>query len=65
MPELLSQAEENYLKAIFKICESEGKAASTNAIASELSTSAAAGIGLLSMRAVRHRTKPRCRCSVF
>ncbi|MEO1257671.1 MAG: metal-dependent transcriptional regulator [Bacteroidota bacterium] len=38
----LSQAEENYLKAIFKICESEDKPASTNAIASELKTSAAA-----------------------
>ena len=38
----LSQAEENYLKAIFKICESEDKPASTNSIASELNTSAAA-----------------------
>ncbi len=40
--EVLSQAEENYLKAIFKICESEGKPASTNAIASELAMTAAA-----------------------
>lgn len=38
----LSQSEENYLKAIFKISESEGGPASTNAIASELDTSAAA-----------------------
>ena len=38
----LSQAEENYLKAIFKICESTGKPASTNAIKGELNTSAAA-----------------------
>ena len=39
---LPSQAEENYLKAIFKICESEEKPASTNAIAGELDTTAAA-----------------------
>ena len=38
----LSQAEENYLKAIFKICESDNKQASTNAIASELDMTAAA-----------------------
>lgn len=38
----LSQAEENYLKAIFKICESENKPASTNLISNELNTSAAA-----------------------
>ena len=38
----LSQAEENYLKAIFKICESNDKPASTNAIKGELKTSAAA-----------------------
>ncbi len=39
--DLISQAEENYLKAIFKICEQEEKAASTNAIAAEMSTKAA------------------------
>lgn len=37
----ISQAEENYLKAIFKICEQEEKAASTNAIAAEMNTKAA------------------------
>lgn len=37
----LSQTEENYLKAIFKICETEEKSASTNAIAGEMNTSAA------------------------
>ncbi len=43
----LSQTEENYLKAIFKICErSEGKA-TTNAIANELATSAASVTDML------------------
>ncbi len=37
----ISQTEENYLKAIFKISEREGKAASTNAISNEMNTSAA------------------------
>ncbi len=37
----LSQTEENYLKAIFKICEQEERAASTNAIAGEMNTAAA------------------------
>ncbi len=37
----LSQTEENYLKAIFKICEQEEKAASTNAIAGEINTTPA------------------------
>ncbi|MCH2082273.1 MAG: metal-dependent transcriptional regulator [Saprospiraceae bacterium] len=36
-----SQTEENYLKAIFKICERKGKAASTNAISNAMNTSAA------------------------
>ena len=36
-----SQAEENYLKAIFKICERNGKLASTNSIAKALNTSPA------------------------
>lgn len=40
--ELPSQAEENYLKAIFKISELEDKPASTNAIAGQLSTTPAA-----------------------
>ena len=37
----ISYTEENYLKAIFKISEQDGKPASTNAISSEMSTSAA------------------------
>ncbi|TXB61442.1 metal-dependent transcriptional regulator [Phaeodactylibacter luteus] len=37
----ISHTEENYLKAIFKISEKKGKAASTNAISSEMKTSAA------------------------
>lgn len=37
----ISFTEENYLKAIFKICEHTNKEATTNAIAQELSTSAA------------------------
>lgn len=37
---MISHAEENYLKAIFKISEKEAKAASTNAIASEQTTAA-------------------------
>jgi DtxR family Mn-dependent transcriptional regulator len=37
----ISHTEENYLKAIFKISERRNKAASTNAIAKEMSTSAA------------------------
>ena len=36
-----TRAEENYLKAIFKIAERDSKAASTNAIAREMNTSAA------------------------
>lgn len=38
---MVSQTEENYLKAIFKTCEKTGKSASTNAIAKEMQTSAA------------------------
>jgi DtxR family transcriptional regulator, Mn-dependent transcriptional regulator len=38
---MISQTEENYLKAIFKITEREGKSASTNAIAAEMNTAAA------------------------
>ena len=37
----ISYTEENYLKAIFKISEQDGKPASTNAISSEMNTSAA------------------------
>lgn len=37
----ISHTEENYLKAIFKISERDGKPVSTNAISSEMSTSAA------------------------
>lgn len=43
----ISQTEENYLKAIFKICEKESKAASTNAIAKEMTTSAASVTDML------------------
>lgn len=39
--QMLSSTEENYLKAIYKISEQEGKAASTNAISNEIKTSAA------------------------
>lgn len=38
---MISQTEENYLKAIYKITESEGKSASTNAIAAAMNTAAA------------------------
>ena len=44
---MISQTEENYLKAIFKICEKTGKSASTNAIASEMKTSAASVTDML------------------
>ena len=37
----LSETEENYLKAVYYICNEEGSAASTNAISSRLATSAA------------------------
>lgn len=41
MSELLSQAEENYLKAIYKISLQDGTPVSNNAISVEMSTSAA------------------------
>lgn len=41
LPEHISNTEENYLKAIFKICERSDKPASTNAIARQMHTSAA------------------------
>lgn len=44
---MLSQTEENYLKAIFKITEVHQKAASTNAIAQKLDTSAASVTDML------------------
>lgn len=44
---MLSAAEENYLKAIFKIAEKEGKDASTNAIAGALQTTAASVTDML------------------
>ncbi len=43
----LSKAEENYLKAIFKISESTKKSVSTNSIAKQLSTSAASVTDML------------------
>jgi len=45
--ESISHTEENYLKAIYKICEKEGKSASTNAIAEEMQTSAASVTDML------------------
>lgn len=44
---MISQAEENYLKAIFKLSEKEAKAVSTNAIASELQMTAASVTDML------------------
>ena len=43
----ISQTEENYLKAIFKISEKEDKPASTNAISTEIQTSAASVTDML------------------
>lgn len=43
----LTKTEENYLKAIFKISEKSQKSASTNAIASQLGTSAASVTDML------------------
>lgn len=43
----LSQTEENYLKAIYKISERAGKAASTNAISNEINISAASVTDML------------------
>ncbi len=37
---MISQAEENYLKAIFKLTEAENRPASTNALAAEMATAA-------------------------
>ncbi len=37
---MTSPAEENYLKAVFKLTEADGRAASTNALATEMATAA-------------------------
>ena len=44
---MISQTEENYLKAIYKINEREGKSANTNAISAEMNTSAASVTDML------------------
>ena len=44
---MISQTEENYLKAIFKIAEKEDKAVSTNAVAASMQTSAASVTDML------------------
>lgn len=44
---MISQAEENYLKAIFKVCEKDGRSAATNAIAQQMQTSAASVTDML------------------
>lgn len=44
---LVTQAEENYLKAIFKLSEAESKAVLTNAIAAEMHTAAASVTDML------------------
>lgn len=45
--DILTQTEENYLKAVFKITENGDKAASTNAIAAMVNTSAASVTDML------------------
>ncbi|MDX1941205.1 MAG: metal-dependent transcriptional regulator [Saprospiraceae bacterium] len=45
--EAISHTEENYLKAIFKIAEREGKPVSTNAISNEMNTKAASVTDML------------------
>lgn len=60
MSELLSQAEENYLKAIYKISNREGTPVSNNAISVEMKTSAASVtdmIGRLSQKGLVHYQK--------
>ena len=44
---MISQTEENYLKAIFKIAEKEDKSVSTNALAAAMQTSAASVTDML------------------
>lgn len=60
--ESLSQTEENYLKAIFKISERDGDSVSNNAISMEMQTSAASVtdmIGRLSKKELVHYQKHR------
>lgn len=60
--ESLSQTEENYLKAIFKISERDGESVSNNAISMEMQTSAASVtdmIGRLSKKELVHYQKHR------
>ncbi len=60
MSKLLSQAEENYLKAIYKISNREGTPVSNNAISVEMKTSAASVtdmIGRLSQKDLIHYQK--------
>lgn len=54
--ETFSQTEENYLKAIFKISEREGVPVSTNAISSEMRTSAASVTDMLKRLAEKELT---------
>lgn len=51
---MLSQAEENYLKAIFKITERQNKSASTNKIAEHVNTSAASVTDMVQKLAVKN-----------
>jgi DtxR family transcriptional regulator, Mn-dependent transcriptional regulator len=44
---ILSQTEENYLKTIYKLAESEAKAVNTNAIAAQMNTAAASVTDML------------------
>ena len=50
---MISQAEENYLKAIFKITERDSKAASTNAVAAAMNTAAASVTDMLKRLAAK------------
>ena len=47
LDKMISQAEENYLKAIYKINEREGKSANTNAISAAMNTTAASVTDML------------------
>lgn len=62
MSQSLSQAEENYLKAIFKLSRQDGTPVSNNAISTEMSTSAASVtdmINRLSKKKLIHYQKHR------
>lgn len=50
---MLTQTEENYIKAVFKIAEKDKKAVSTNALAALLATSAASVTDMLKRLAVK------------